>query len=281
MSLSVRRLLTLVGLLVSLGPRGALALGPTKEECVEANEKAQALRQEDRLQAARQSLALCLASSCPGPVRQDCADRIAEIDRVLPTLVFDVKDQDGHDVMGVALKLDGKLLVSSLGGAAVPVDPGTHEVTLVPTVGAEQTLTLVVHEGEKARRVAVALVVHPLLGAGAGAADAPGRTQRVAGLVVGGAGVLGIVVGSVLGIVAKSTYDSAVSSDCGGDASHCSSTGLSHISSAHGQAAASTGSFVAGGVLAATGVTLFVTARQAVIVAPTSGGGVLTLRAAF
>lgn len=265
-------------LVAAFFPRPARAVEPTKQECVEANERAQALRQQESLQAARESLALCLASSCPGPVREDCADRLAEIDRVLPTLVFDVKDQDGRDLTGVALRVDGKLLAASLGGAAVAIDPGSHQVTFMPTVGPEKTESIVVHEGDKARRIAVVIVVPaqpPTL------IDPPGRTQPVAGIVVGGAGVLGIVVGTVLGIVAKSTYDSAVTSECGGNASHCSGAGLSQISSAHGQAAASTASFIAGGVLAATGVTLWLTARQSVRAAPVSGGGVLSWGATF
>jgi hypothetical protein len=255
-------------------PAMALADEPTKVQCAEANEKAQALRQQESLQAARTALATCLATSCPGPIRQDCADRIAEIDRAIPTLVFDVTDLAGHDLTGVALRVDGALVTSSIGGAALPVDPGTHQVTFVPRAGAEVTRTIVVREAEKARRIDVQLDVPSPV------ADS-GRTQRLVAIVAASTGVAGVIVGSVLGFVAKSTYDSAVTNDCGGAASHCSATGVSQISSAHAQATGSTVAFIAGGALIAGGVTLWLTARHRVEVAPVAGGATMGLTGSF
>ncbi|MGH7297597.1 MAG: tetratricopeptide repeat protein, partial [Polyangiaceae bacterium] len=89
-------------------------------------------------------------------------------------------------------------------------------------------------------------------------------SQRTIGLVVGGAGVVGLVVGSVLGLVAKSSYDHALQTECGNNPNGgCSQQGIADGKSAHGQAAASTVAFVAGGALLATGAVLYFTAPKA------------------
>jgi hypothetical protein len=277
--LLMRRATVTAALASALLVAGPAAADLTKEQCAEANEKAQSLRAQESLQAARSSLALCLDDSCPGPIRQDCAERVAEIDRVMPSVVFDVKDAAGHDVLGVTLRVDGKPTPHALEGGTVPMDPGKHELTFVPASGAPVTQEVVIREGEKARRITVE-VAAAAPKAPVEAAD-PGRTRRIVGLTAGGVGLAGIVVGTALGFIAKSTYDSALSQDCGGNLSRCSATGVSQVNSAHGQATGATVGFVAGGVLLAGGVTLWLTARQSVVVAPTAGGATVGLAASF
>ena len=92
----------------------------------QANESAQALRQSGKLREARAQLLVCVAASCPAPVRTDCAERVNEIERAMPTLVFDVKDKDGIAIDAVAVASDGAPLVTRLDGSAVPIDPGEH-----------------------------------------------------------------------------------------------------------------------------------------------------------
>jgi len=137
-------------------PRVASA-DPTKQECVDANEHAQILRKQGSLWTAREEAAVCLATSCPGPVREDCAERVAEIERAMPTIVFDVKDGTGQDVTDVALRVDGKLLASRLDGAPLPIDPGTHRLEFVREEGGTLDETLVVLEGQKDRREKVVI----------------------------------------------------------------------------------------------------------------------------
>ena len=246
---------------------------PTKQQCVEANERAQALREQERLEAARNELAVCLATSCPGPVRQDCADRITEVDRAIATLVFDVTDTSGRDLTRVALLVDGKPLASPLDGAAVAIDPGTHELTFVARSGSRLTEMLVVREGEKGRRVVVQLEAATGLD--------PGRTRRIVGFGLLGAGAAGLIVGGVLGFVAKSTYDRAVSDDCGGNPARCTHAGVSQIGTAHAQATGSTAAFIIGGALLAGGVTLWITGRASVRVSKTASGTTMTLVGTF
>jgi hypothetical protein len=245
---------------------------PSKQECVDANEQAQSLRQQGSLTAARAQLAVCLAESCPGPVRQDCADRVAEIDRAMPSLVFEVKDAQGRDLSRVALRVDGKLVAARLDGTALSVDPGTHELTFVPRSGSNLQRTFVVHEGEKYRREPIVLYASD---------DDSGSRQRIAAVAVAGAGLAGIVAGAVLGFVSKSTYDDALSSDCRGNAHRCNSNGISSVNSAYAQATASTVGFIAGGALIAGGVALWATAHHQLRVEPTARGATLQLGVDF
>jgi hypothetical protein len=77
-------------------------------------------------------------------------------------------------------------------------------------------------------------------------------------------GIAGIVVGSVFGLVAHSTYDGA-KADCLSVPDDCSNSAVDKSNTAHAQAAVSTVAFVAGGVLAATGVVLYLSAPHATV----------------
>jgi hypothetical protein len=105
-------------------------------------------------------------------------------------------------------------------------------------------------------------------------------TQKIIGLGVAGVGVVGLVVGTVFGFVAKSKYDSANSSDCNAQGV-CNAHGLQTRVDALNASTVSTVAFVAGGVLVAGGTVLFFTApshpRTGVAVGPiigSAGGGV-------
>jgi hypothetical protein len=58
----------------------AFAADPTKQQCVAADDAAQDLRQEGKLRAAREKLAICTSPACPALVREDCKQRIEEVD---------------------------------------------------------------------------------------------------------------------------------------------------------------------------------------------------------
>ena len=83
--------------------------------------------------------------------------------------------------------------------------------------------------------------------------------QRTIGLVVGGVGVVGVGIGSVFGLSAKSTYDQS-SAHCNGD--HCDSTGHDFRQSAFSKATVSDIAFGVGGAALVGGVVLFLTAPK-------------------
>ena len=115
------------GLWLSASP--AVAADPTKQECVAANESAQDLQRTGKLREARASLAVCTAASCPGAVREDCGQRLKEVEAALPRLVFAAKDALGHDLGAVRVTIDGEPLLDKLDGSSTTVDPGEHHFT--------------------------------------------------------------------------------------------------------------------------------------------------------
>jgi hypothetical protein len=262
--------------------RPARAADPTKDQCIDANETAQGLRKGGKLHDAEQRLMVCVSASCPGPVRDDCAQRLTEVRSVIPTVVFSVKDDADQDLSDVRVTMDDQVLANKLDGSAIAIDPGSHHFVFEAAGRQKQERSLVIREGEKDRRERIVLVATPAeapapapVPAAAPTvtpepAPAEGKTQRTAGLVIGGVGVAGVVAGGVFGIVAKSTYDTAFAK-CMNGASDCPN-GVSGGKSAHTQAAVSTIAFIAGGALLGGGALLYFTApRAGVTVTPTVG----------
>ena len=185
--------------------------GPTKHDCVAADDAAQDLRQTGKLRQAREKLNVCVSQSCPGPVREDCAQRLADIDGVMPSLVFEVKDGEGNDLSAVRVTMDGQPLAEKVDGSALQVDPGEHRFTFDDPDGLAHTeKKIVVREGDKNRHVRVVFGASaaPAGGPKARASSPPsapqsdGGTQRTIGFVVGGLGIAGLVVGSIFGAMA-------------------------------------------------------------------------------
>lgn len=271
--------------------RPAHAAEPTKKECVNANESGQDLRQAGKLREARAALAVCMSPRCPRPVREDCAQRLADIEAALPTLVFIAKDAEGNDLRDVRVSLDGQDLTAS-DGTAVAVDPGDHAFTFTKEGLPPATRTVVVHEGDKNRRIQVTLAApqppaspstppahpEPATPTANGGKETGGllglspEAERAIGLGAGIAGVVGLGVGSVFGLMAKSTYDHALQSECGGHRNTCSAQGAADGDTANQQATVSNIAFIAGGVLTAAGVVLYLTTPSGTLsVSPTVG----------
>lgn len=270
-------------LCVLLSSSPALGAPPTKEACVTANEAAQDLRQAGKLREAREKLLLCVSDACPGPVREDCAQRLNDVNAAMPTIVFEVKDARGNDVVAARVAIDGKPLVDRVTGGAVSIDPGQHQFTFEDADGAGRAeQTVVVREGDHDRHVRVVLAptgIPPAKPAPPAEAPAPsdtgmpGSTQRTIGIAVGAAGVVGLVLGGVFGVLAKSTYDHAFHVECRGNPNTCSTQGAQDGQTAHDQATVSTVGLVAGGVLLAGGAILYFTAPRVgpIEVAPAVG----------
>jgi hypothetical protein len=280
-----RRIAASLALVASLGTLPALAAEPTKQQCVAANDAAQDYRQQGKLHAAREKLALCVSQSCPGPVREDCAQRLEELDRVTPTVVLEAIDAAGNDLSAVRVTLDGQPLADKIDGAAIAVDPGEHHLVFETEGQPSVEKTVVLREGEKGRRIRAVLggTAEPRSTREAAKPEAPeapsdGSGQRTVGLVLAGAGVVGVVIGSVFGLAAKSTYDQA-SQACRDGTGPCLGADVGHSNDAHSQAAVSTGAFVVGGALIAGGLVLYLTAPKAnVAIAPNAGTSAVGLR---
>lgn len=263
----------------------ARAEDPTKEQCISANEDAQTLRQKGHLQAARSQLLVCVRTSCPTAVRDDCAQRLNDIENAIPTIVFTAKGANDVDLSDVKVTMNGVTVATRLDGAALNVEPGEHSFEFTTPGYPPVTRTLVLREGVKRRQeqIAFAPVVvpgespqaaatAPLAPATAGQpqTEASGDGRRTVAYVLGGAGVVALGLGAFFGLKAKSTYDDS-KTDCTNNL--CGAKGVEGGKDASTQAAVSTISFIAGGALLASGIVLFVTAPKdgGVTVQPTVG----------
>ena len=246
----------------------------TKGQCVDSNSNGQALRLGGKLEAARRELQLCSDPECPSIVRTDCAQRVEELDRAQPTILFEVKDAAGTDLSAVRVTLDGRPLVDRIEGAALRVDPGQHAFTFTTSGSDPVTRTFVIREGEKNRRERIVLGSAPAPNlAPAPVREPPALTheggqgsglgaQKIIGLTAGGLGVAGIVVGTVFGVLTFAAA-SDQNSDCS-SSSDCPrrTAALSDHSTGSTEGSASTAAFIAGGALLATGLTLFFTSHK-------------------
>jgi serine/threonine-protein kinase len=99
-----------------------------------------------------------------------------------------------------------------------------------------------------------------------------GQTQRTVGLVIGGAGLVGVVAGVILGVDAKLKYDHiSSSSECNGG-NVCNPSAVAALDSARALATASTVSVIAGAAVLGGGAIVFFTAPKT-SPAPTLGLG--------
>jgi len=200
-----------------LAPSVTHAAPPSVDQCLAANDTAQDLRRDGKLRQAREKLILCIAPSCPGAVREDCAQRMSDVDAAMPSLIFDVQDGSGHDLSAVKVTLDERLLADRIDGSAAPVDPGTHTL-LVEGGGFSHSETIVVHEGDKSRHVRVVLGEtrhESTTGTTTGAATT--STPAAVAFVLGGSGLLAGSIFTGLALHEKSAANAA----CGASANQC------------------------------------------------------------
>jgi hypothetical protein len=281
----------------AFAPARAARADITKDECIDANGRAQDLRRDGKLLAAREQLRECASAPCPAMVREDCASRLDELQRAQPTIVFEVRDELGVNLTAVRVTVDGTAITDRLDGAPLPVDVGEHVFAFATADRAPVTRTLVIVEGQKERRVRIALagtvrpsgspgsapavaghdesparaqeagpvVVLPASVAGPSDRFTPGRgmgTQKILGVAAGSAGVAGVAVGSVFGLMAISEK-SRQSTDCG-SAQSCTASGraraLHDRSNGITDGAISSAGFIAGGALIIAGAALFFSA---------------------
>jgi hypothetical protein len=285
---------------IVVATRPAHAADPTMSECLSANESAIKLRGDHKLRQSRDQALTCSASSCPEEVRETCQLRVRDLNAAIPTMVFLAKDEARQEIVAVKVSMDGEPIGDRLDGAAIAVDPGQHKFSFEAAGRRPVERSLVISEGQKDRRETIILsasaniasapptslptpattnpapatpsvaAVSPASTDEASGESAPavgpaGQGQRVGGIVVGAAGVVGLGLGAVFGIVAASDWSSAKAA-CNGKPVSCTtspnSPGFQDEGSASTMATISTVGFIAGGVLAAGGLVVFLTAPQ-------------------
>src|SRR5271166_5041087 len=117
--------------------------------CLDAASAGQKLEASHDLVEARRELLACAAAQCPSSVQRDCANRLNEVERALPTVVIAAKDETGADLVGVRVSVDGAPLAPNLDGLAVPMNAGLHAFHFELAGRQSLDLEVTVREGEK------------------------------------------------------------------------------------------------------------------------------------
>lgn len=281
--------------------------GGAANECVLASNQALTLQEEGQLIAAREQLLRCVVTACPKVVREDCEQQLSSVRAAIPTVVFQVKDQQGNDLDQVTITLDGKPLAVSVEGTPVELDPGKRQLRFERSGYVPVERTIIVAQSERDRRERVVLArldgglvgvaptssndaaggagsepsaavpgvrvqnggAHPRGNASAGdsvSAGEPVPTEEngglkprgllaTTGLITAGVGVLGFGASGVFALLARSNRNEAQRYTC--DASGDCGKGPELWDEGKQQAVMATSLLIGGGLLTATGVSLY------------------------
>jgi hypothetical protein len=195
-----------LGLTAILGAAAALASAGARaapaESCVPAYERAQELRTEGKLRAARAQLLACAQPACQGFIRSDCGKWLDEVTAGIPTVVFAAR-RDGRDTDQVRVTAGGEVVAERLDGRAVAVDPGKHRFRFEASDGAAGEAEILAIEGQKRRVVQIDLrlpaAVVPPVAAPPAPIALPWHARRPLRFALAGVGALGLGGFAVLG----------------------------------------------------------------------------------
>jgi hypothetical protein len=132
-----------------------------RSQCLAAHADAQMLRMKGSLLAAREQLLVCGQPKCPGPIANDCASWLSEVDGSLSSVVFAVSDDQGQDMPDVHVSADGKLLTERTDGRALVLDPGTYVFRFEAPGYVNVETTVSMRQSEKNRIVRVRMLQPP------------------------------------------------------------------------------------------------------------------------
>lgn len=220
--------------------------------------------------------AIPLARAAGSKARQDLAvERAQALEERLSTLTIRAMSEQSADAQ-LEVRRDGVAVRSAELGAPIPVDPGEHLIEA--QAPGHEPWSSKVQVGPNASKVSVEIPRLKPTGEAAPATQAPivtttattsappsdqpasdGSAQRVTGLVLGGAGIVGVGLGTFFGLRASSKWSDA-KAKCTDYPYGCGTEGTDLRSSARSAGNVSTIAFVAGGALIATGVVLYLTA---------------------
>jgi hypothetical protein len=252
---------------------------PTTAECIAASESGQGLRHAGKLLDARAQFKLCFAASCPGPIREDCAQRLHEIAKAMPVIIFELKDTAGHDAVGVTIMMDGQPLAGS-SGTPIKLDPGEHTFTFEAQGQPKVEERLVFAEGVKRRREVIVMldgaISRPEATGGAKPLEPAATTSVVSKEEVAdrssgppmlawtlfGVGGAGLVLGITAGLVAGAKH-STLAGECNNNAGTCPPTHANDLDSFHRWRAISTVGYFVGALGVAVGGVLWLTTPRA------------------
>ncbi len=216
-----------------------------------------------------------LAAAKSDPRQGIARDRAAALEPRLSMMHFAFVPV-GTDLGGLAVRIDGVPEPLLARRASIPMKPGAHDVEV--SLPHKKTWRGRIVAGSAGTAVEVDVPVEDDVATSVPRADATallrsapkapdeesthGRAQRIAALGVGGAGLAGIGIGAVFGILALSD-NAKLRHACGGDIHHCL-PGAPNVTSlqsgARTAATVSTVGFVVGGAAFVAGIILYTSA---------------------
>ena len=218
------------------------------------------------------------------------------LDPDVPKLTLHVTPAEADRAAG-AIALDGARVPDAQLEVAFRIDPGPHEITYTNPAGKRITKTIPVGRGDQSEltlelpkqgsnikpppveqqpTTTVADTPTPT-----STSPDPGRNRRLIGLSLGGAGVLGVGIASILTLSARSSYKDALASHCMGQTDLCDDEGLDTTRAARTRANVATAITVVSVAAIAGGAFLYFTApkrlrtEHALYVAPHARGVVV------
>jgi hypothetical protein len=213
----IRMLAIAVGLAAApLSVASPAHAGP--KECVAAADEGQKLRDDGKLNAAREKFIACAAKTCPGVVSKQCSQWLVEIEHDMPTLTFRALDEQGKETIDVKVVVDGGTVSQTIDAHALALDPGEHKVRYERPDGRAIEEKVMLRPGEKNRLIELSFQVKP----------APVETPKVVlpppvpedhGVRIPLLGWVGLGVG-----VAGGVMTAAFAISANGDESHLRST---------------------------------------------------------
>jgi len=129
-----------------------------KAACVQAYEATQVKRSLGAWIAARSAALVCAAPSCPKTLIKDCTQWAQDLQNTIPTILFEVRSDDGGTPSQVIVSFDGAATPIAIGGKARPFDPGEHVAVFKAPGFVDIEQRFVAFEGDRSRRILVEFV---------------------------------------------------------------------------------------------------------------------------
>jgi hypothetical protein len=123
------------------------------KECVAAADEGQKLRDESKLNGAREKFIMCAAKACPGVVSKQCSQWLIETEKDMPTMTFRALDDQGKETVAVKVMVDGAKVSDTVDAHALALDPGEHKVRYERADGRAVEEKILLRPGEKNRLI--------------------------------------------------------------------------------------------------------------------------------
>jgi hypothetical protein len=188
---------------------------PSKAACAQSYESAQESRAAGQLQETQSRLSVCARPECPSFVQKDCARWLEEVERELPSVVVQAPGLDADAARALSVKIDGREVPGALGGTAIPLDPGRHELVAESPGRPSVTRVIVAQQGVQNRTVTLDFGVNDPPAPADAVVDTGGEGSelRPYAYVAWGVGAVGLGMFAVLGTLGRAD-ERGLKDDC-------------------------------------------------------------------